>query len=387
MRNAKSKKTIVIGSTRTDIRDIEVKDIAYLDKKCGCDIINCHYLIKEDGEIINTIDIESKCGYISEEENNHIFIRYIGGIKQNKYKDTRTVKQKYSLYALLYSLHKLGHDVIVDESEINGKHTAGFDVKNETCAVNWLWEKNDKSIETFRKMVQEISGYETIANDLIEGGKYKTKFDIENSKYAKIYKLGIKKFNNILDTHFNRKEELIEIDCEWGELLEQNVLISKNLFDTIQNISKKKGLKPEVFFFTMLQENMCLYFYKNEWYRTIGKKKYTHPICLFHAWSLIKKSFPVSKTTMVLKAFEKNNEPLQKDDLKKLLLAYILLYEETKTIHDFNPDTIWEDLYEIMNSGDYVCGLNYVQGEHQINYRNVRMYLLKDWTAIYKKLS
>ena len=50
-------------------------------------------------------------------------------------------------------------------------------------------------------------------------------------------------------------------------------------------------------------------------------------------------------------------------------------------------EKLWEDLYEIMNSGDYVCGLNYVQGEHQINYRNVRMYLLKDWTAIYKKLS
>lgn len=386
MYNETTKKIIVIGSTKTSIKNIEVEDIEYLDKKNGYERINCHYLIKEDGEIVKALDLDTKCGYISEEENNHIFIRYIGGIKHDKCTDTRSVSQKYSLYALLYTLHKLGYDIIVDESEVNGQHTAGFDVKNETYAVEWLWEKNDISINSFRKLVQEISEFEIMANELVDSGKFKTKSDIENSKYAKIYEAGIKKFNNILNTHFNRIEELIEIDCEWGELLEQNVLISKNLFNTIQNVCKEKQLKPEVYFFTLLQENMCLYFYKKEWYRMIGKKKYTHPICLFHAWSMIKKSFPVSRTTKILKEYENVNSELSSEDLKKLLLAYILLYEETKTIHDFNPDTIWEDLYEIMNRGDYVCGLNYVQGEHQINYRNVRMYLLKDWTAKYKKI-
>ncbi len=386
MYNETTKKIIVIGSTKTSIKDIEVEDIEYLDKKNGYERINCHYLIKENGEIIKTLDLDTKCGYISEEENNHIFIRYIGGIKHDKCTDTRSVSQKYSLYALLYTLHKLGYDIIVDESEVNGQHTAGFDVKNETCAVEWLWEKNDISINSFRKLMQEVSEFEIMANELVDSGKFKTKYDIENSKYAKIYEAGIKKFNNILNTHFNRIEELIEIDCEWGELLEQNVLISKNLFNTIQNVCKEKHFKPEVYFFTLLQENMCLYFYKKEWYRMIGKKKYTHPICLFHAWSMIKKSFPVSRTTKILKEYENVNSELGSEDLKKLLLAYILLYEETKTIHDFNPDTIWENLYEIMNRGDYVCGLNYVQGEHQINYRNVRMYLLKDWTAKYKKI-
>jgi hypothetical protein len=386
MCNETTGKIIVIGSTKTDIKKLEVEDITYFDRKQGYEIINSHYLIKEDGEIVNVLDINKKCGFVSSEENNHIFIRYVGGIKDGECVDTRTKKQQYSLYALLYTLHNMGYDTIVDEKEINGVNTSGFDVNNEVKNVDLLWKMNDKSIDTFRKLSKEIEGYEKIAHDLIESGKFKTKQDIENSKYAKIYRMGIKKFNNILDMHFNNIDEMIEINVEFGELLEQNVLINKSLFDAIQDISKKKNFKPEMFFLTMLQENMCLYFYKKEWYKKVGKKTYTHPICLFNAWSLIKKSFPVSKTTKVIKEFELNSPEKNKHDLKRLLLAYILLYEESKTIHDFNVKTMWEDLYEMMERGDYVCGLNYVRGEHQINFRNVRLHLLKDWTAKFKKI-
>jgi hypothetical protein len=111
------------------------------------------------------------------------------------------------------------------------------------------------------------------------------------------------------------------------------------------------------------------------------RKKYTHPICMFHAWSLIKKSYPVAKTVNVLNKYENYDKPLNEEELQELLLAYILLYEETKTITDFDSETMWEKLYEIMTRGDYVCGLNYVSGEHQINYRNVRLFLMKDWEA------
>jgi hypothetical protein len=279
----------------------------------------------------------------------------------------------------------MGYDNIIDEEEFNGKHTAGFDVKKETRNINWLWEKNDISVESFRKLRDEIKNFDQMAWKLIDSGKFKTKSDIENSKYAKIYNLGIKKFNDILDSHFNKVEELIEVGGEYGELEGQEVLISKVLFDSIKEKCKARNLDADIFFFTMLQENMCLYFYKKEWYRKIGKKKYTHPICIFHAWSVIKKSFPVSKTTRVLKDYQYKTN-LNDVELHRLLLAYILLYEETKTIHDFDYKTLWETLYEKMEYGDYVCGLNYVQGEHQINYRNVRLYLLKDWTAKYKKI-
>lgn len=379
-------KIIVIGSTQTKIKGMVIEDFEYLDKQHGYEIINTHYLIKEDGEIIQTLDLDKKCGFNSTEKNNHIFIRYVGGINENnEIIDNRTKKQKYSLYALLYTLHKMGYDNIIDEEEFNGKHTAGFDVKKETRNINWLWEKNDISVESFRKLRDEIKNFDQMAWKLIDSGKFKTKSDIENSKYAKIYNLGIKKFNDILDSHFNKVEELIEVGGEYGELEGQEVLISKVLFDSIKEKCKARNLDADIFFFTMLQENMCLYFYKKEWYRKIGKKKYTHPICIFHAWSVIKKSFPVSKTTRVLKDYQYKTN-LNDAELHRLLLAYILLYEETKTIHDFDYKTLWETLYEKMEYGDYVCGLNYVQGEHQINYRNVRLYLLKDWTAKYKKI-
>lgn len=379
-------KIIVIGSTQTKIKGMVIEDFEYLDKQHGYEIINTHYLIKEDGEIIQTLDLDKKCGFNSTEENNHIFIRYVGGINENnEIIDNRTKKQKYSLYALLYTLHKMGYDNIIDEEEFNGKHTAGFDVRKETRNINWLWEKNDISVESFRKLRDEIKNFDQMAWKLIDSGKFKTKSDIENSKYAKIYNLGIKKFNDILDSHFNKVEELIEVGGEYGELEGQEVLISKVLFDSIKEKCKERNLDADIFFFTMLQENMCLYFYKKEWYRKIGKKKYTHPICIFHAWSVIKKSFPVSKTTRVLKDYQYKTN-LNDVELHRLLLAYILLYEETKTIHDFDYKTLWETLYEKMEYGDYVCGLNYVQGEHQINYRNVRLYLLKDWTANYKKI-
>lgn len=379
-------KIIVIGSTQTKIKGMVIEDFEYLDKQHGYEIINTHYLIKEDGEIIQTLDLDKKCGFNSTEENNHIFIRYVGGINENnEIIDNRTKKQKYSLYALLYTLHKMGYDNIIDEEEFNGKHTAGFDVRKETRNINWLWEKNDISVESFRKLRDEIKNFDQMAWKLIDSGKFKTKSDIENSKYAKIYNLGIKKFNDILDSHFNKIEELIEVGGEYGELEGQEVLISKVLFDSIKEKCKERNLDADIFFFTMLQENMCLYFYKKEWYKKIGKKKYTHPICIFHAWSVIKKSFPVSKTTRVLKDYQYKTN-LNDVELHRLLLAYILLYEETKTIHDFDYKTLWETLYEKMEYGDYVCGLNYVQGEHQINYRNVRLYLLKDWTAKYKKI-
>ena len=379
-------KIIVIGSTQTKIKGMVIEDFEYLDKQHGYEIINTHYLIKEDGEIIQTLELDKKCGFNSTEENNHIFIRYVGGINENnEIIDNRTKKQKYSLYALLYTLHKMGYDNIIDEEEFNGKHTAGFDVRKETRNINWLWEKNDISVESFRKLRDEIKNFDQMAWKLIDSGKFKTKTDIENSKYAKIYNLGIKKFNDILDSHFNKVEELIEVGGEYGELEGQEVLISKVLFDSIKEKCKARNLDADICFFTMLQENMCLYFYKKEWYRKIGKKKYTHPICIFHAWSVIKKSFPVSKTTRVLKDYQYKTN-LNDVELHRLLLAYILLYEETKTIHDFDYKTLWETLYEKMEYGDYVCGLNYVQGEHQINYRNVRLYLLKDWTAKYKKI-
>lgn len=379
-------KIIVIGSTQTKIKENIIEDFEYLNKQHGCEKINTHYLIKEDGEIIQTLDLDRKCGFNSTEENNHIFIRYVGGINENnEIIDNRTKKQKYSLYALLYTLHKMGYDNIIGEEEFNGKHTAGFDVRKETRNINWLWEKNDISVESFRKLREEIKIFDQMAWELIDSGKFKTKSDIENSKYAKIYNLGIKKFNNILNSHFNKVEELIEVTGEYGELEGQNVLISKVLFDSIKEKCKAKNLDADIFFFTMLQENMCLYFYNREWYRKIGKKKYTHPICIFHAWSVIKKSFPVSKTTKVLRDYQHKTK-LNNAELHHLLLAYILLYEESKTIHDFEYGTLWESLYEIMERGDYVCGLNYVQGEHQINYRNVRLYLLKDWSAKYKKI-
>lgn len=379
-------KIIVIGSTQTKIKENVIEDFEYLDKQHSYEKINTHYLIKEDGEIIQTLDLDKKCGFNSTQENNHIFIRYVGGIDKNdEIIDNRTKKQKYSLYALLYTLHKMGYDNIIDEEEFNGKHTAGFDVREETRDINWLWEKNDISVESFRKLREEIKIFDKMAWELINSGKFKTKSDIENSKYAKIYNLGIKKFNNILNNHFNKVEELIEVSGEYGELEGQNVLISKVLFDTIKEKCKAKNLDADIFFFTMLQENTCLYFYNREWYRKIGKKKYTHPICIFHAWSVMKKSFPVSKTTKVLRDYQYKTN-LNNAELHRLLLAYILLYEESKTIHDFEYETLWETLYKIMERGDYVCGLNYVQGEHQINYRNIRLYLLKDWSAKYKKI-
>jgi hypothetical protein len=377
----KKKNPLIIGSTKTDIKDLNVENITYLDSKQGYDIINCHYLIKEDGEIINCLDINLKCGHKSSEENDLIVIRYIGGLEKGKCVDTRTKNQKYSLYALLYTLHKMGFDEIIEEQSVMGVNTAGFDVIKETSGIEELWKWSDVSIETYRQLKFEMDSFTKIANDLIKSKKFKTKEEVLNSKYAKIYNLGIKKFNDIIDSHFNKFEELIEVGNEIGELNKNGITIHKKLYETLEEISKKYNFKLEIFLFTMIQENYCLWLYREEWFKYMKRKKYTHPICMFHAWSLIKKSYPVAKTVNVLNKYENYDKPLNEEELQELLLAYILLYEETKTITDFDSETMWEKLYEIMTRGDYVCGLNYVSGEHQINYRNVRLFLMKDWEA------
>lgn len=377
-------KMIVIGSTETVEQTLSLDEVIKLDKSRGHNIINCHYIINKDGEIINTLLHYIECGTGSSVVNKKIFIRYVGGIENNEYCDTRTQEQKYSIYALLYSLNKDGYNLIIGEDEINQKANPGFNVREEVKNIEVLWKQSDICISKFKELKKDINFFKNESNKLINKGIYSTKEEVLNSKYAKIYNLGLLKFNDIIERHFKNTEELVEIDSEFYNLNGYEIDFPKKVYDKIIEVCDEFDFQHIFFIITCIYENYGMFFFSKEWIKIIEDKYYTHPIFIFHAWSLIKKSYPVSVTTKILKKYE-NIENLTKNELKEYLLAYMLLYEEAKSIHDFNSKTLWRDLYELIIRGDYICGKNHVSNGYQINMKNVLMFLTKKEDVDIKK--
>ena len=116
-----------------------------------------------------------------------------------------------------------------------------------------------------------------------------------------------------------------------------------------------------------------LRYMKPDFFVKKGSKKYIHIIKLFNCWNLIKKTYPSSKTINVISKY-KSKDTLTQDELKEYLKAYILLSWEVKTIKDYNPKTLLDDIYDAIVLGTYVSGQNYESEGFQINIRNAQLY-------------
>lgn len=366
-------KQIIIGSTRTSITGLEVEDVEYLDKKNGSNIINCHYLITESGGIIKTLEHNIEAGSGVENLEDNIVVRYIGGIAHGEEKDTRTRSQIFSIYALVFSLFEEGYNTVIDDgtSSINVNMSFGEDLPE-------FFKRCKRSISEFKKIKNEISDAQKLASKLIDEGVYKTKEDILNSKYAKIYEYGVNLFNDIVKKHLSRKKELIEITSEKINIKGiGNCGVSKSVLEYIYKISEENGFDPRNFILTTFYENTCLRFCKEGDFVYIKNKKYIHPLYLFNAWSLIKKTYPISKTIKLIKTLY-DFDNLTEVQLKSFLSAYILLYNEVKTIHDFDDKTMWKKIYDEITNGTYIPGQNYVMDGYQINSRNLLYYIRRN---------
>ncbi|MCE4064368.1 N-acetylmuramoyl-L-alanine amidase [Chryseobacterium gleum] len=94
-----------------------------------------HYMIKSDGEIVNTLPIDQVSNGVAGWNSQIINISYIGGIdKNNQPKDTRTAEQKASLLKLLKELKsKFPKAKIQGHRDFPNVHKAcpSFDAKKE----------------------------------------------------------------------------------------------------------------------------------------------------------------------------------------------------------------------------------------------------------------
>ena len=252
--------------------------------------------------------------------------------------------------------------------------------------IDMLLNMNKNAFDKYTFLKNQIKQAEITANDLIENNVYTSKKDIENSKYSKLYKLGIKRYKTIMSKHFNNDNELIEcvpvLIPEYNKQLYKfihNSSINKTLYDSVFKKCNEKQIYKPVIFETIYRE--CGFVIKKNRDNVICKdnKYYIHMIILFRAWSIIKETIPISKTQCVIKKY-KNQNVLNKTELKELLAAYILLSEEAKTIKDYNGDNLLKEIYDKIMSGTYISGLNYVNKNesYQINRRVLYIFLFRN---------
>ncbi|PXW18200.1 N-acetylmuramoyl-L-alanine amidase [Chryseobacterium sp. CBTAP 102] len=99
-----------------------------------------HYMIKSDGEIVNTLPIDQVSNGVAGWNSQIINISYIGGIdKSNHTKDTRTKDQKKSIVKLLRELKsKFPKAKIQGHRDFPNVHKAcpSFDAKKEYAGLS-----------------------------------------------------------------------------------------------------------------------------------------------------------------------------------------------------------------------------------------------------------
>ncbi|MEN5308735.1 N-acetylmuramoyl-L-alanine amidase [Chryseobacterium cucumeris] len=98
-----------------------------------------HYMIKADGEIVNTLPIDQVSNGVAGWNSQIINISYIGGVdKNNQPKDTRTAEQKASILKLLKELKsKFPKAKIQGHRDFPNVHKAcpSFDAKKEYSSL------------------------------------------------------------------------------------------------------------------------------------------------------------------------------------------------------------------------------------------------------------
>jgi hypothetical protein len=333
-------KKVLIGACLKDKRD---------KKTC--------FLIKKEGEIIELKKIRKRMS--------DIIVRYESEAPNYE----RTNEQIYSIYALILCLQKE-----YKIKEINKYDNCGFDVISETKNIDKLYilEYNaNKEIENIRL---EINHYKKNCEEIIKNKEIITKQDVENSHFARGYYYGIKKINNIIEKHISMRDELIDVSL--GNEIEIKNLRTIPIFllFKIIEISDKFNYDFKEFLICSFMESSCGHYFENNALLKIDNKFYSHPLFIFSCWKAMKKTYPASYTLKIIKKY-KDKTSLNQTELLEYLLAYRLLYEESKTIKDFDIENMWKTIYEEFCNGTYNSGNIYKRGKYTINLYNLKSFL------------
>lgn len=131
MRNIK--RIILHCSATRENQDFDIKDIDRWHKERGWNEVGYHYVIKLDGTIQTGRDLEKVGAHCKGYNKDSIGICYIGGLdKDGNPKDTRTNRQKVSLYFLIDRLKRRFPNVTIHgHNEFANKDCPSFDVSKE----------------------------------------------------------------------------------------------------------------------------------------------------------------------------------------------------------------------------------------------------------------
>ncbi len=367
--------------------DLNIDDIRKNDIDNGYTDIMCHFLITLYGEIIEVNKLGTDILNLG--RTNYIIIRYV----YNNPCFTTIIPRSiyFAMYSIIYKIYELNNYKnkfinILDGNLLSDYFKSNLPMYFYFNRIDMLLNMNKNAFDKYTFLKNQIKQAEITANDLIENNVYTSKTDIENSKYNKLYKLGIKRYKTIMSKHFNNDNELIEcvpvLIPEYTKQLYKfihNSSINKTLYDSVIEKCNEKQIYKPVIFETLYRE--CGFVIKKNRDNVICKdnKYYIHMIILFRAWSIIKETIPISKTQCVIKKY-KNQNDLNKTELKELLAAYILLSEEAKTIKDYDGNNLLKEIYDKIMSGTYISGLNYVNKNetYQINRRVLYIFLFRN---------
>lgn len=225
-------------------------------------------------------------------------------------------------------------------------------------------QMEDVARSEYAKIKQEIDSAQTLSKELVDKGKYKTIKDIENSIYAKKYKYGIIKFKTIFTSH---RKENIDIVKKIDKIQYNNYKCPKQLYELIQYASVKYNIDKYVLLSILYYENGFCSISK------FDEEKSVNILSAFNAWAIVKKTYPHSKTTAILKEKERHT-------LEEILTAYILLSWEVDSIKDYNDNkTALKEIYDLQTNGLYCPTHNRKIGDYgYLNEHNFSMLLITE---------
>lgn len=126
---------IILHCTATpEGRHTTVEDVRRWHLDRGWSDIGYHYLVYLDGSVVKGRPVERSGSHVKGLNKNSIGIAYVGGIDRVNFKplDTRTEKQKSSLYELIMNLMKDYPDATLHgHNEFSSKACPSFDVATE----------------------------------------------------------------------------------------------------------------------------------------------------------------------------------------------------------------------------------------------------------------
>lgn len=136
--NRKIDKIIIHCTATRDGQDMTVAQIDKIHRKNGWAGIGYHFVIYRDGTVHDGRDINKIGAHTAGFNTGSIGICYVGGLDKNgKPKDTRTTKQKNSLYALVSKLM-----LMYDIKEVKGHRDYSPDKNGDGVISKYEWIKS-----------------------------------------------------------------------------------------------------------------------------------------------------------------------------------------------------------------------------------------------------